>query len=278
MVELIKRILNFYINSSIHVALAASAFTWITFIQFELDCNSNIFYFVFFATITGYNFVKFFGVAKFHHRSLASWLKMIQVFSLISFLAMCYYAYGLNTNSLLVLFVSGLITFLYAIPLLPMTYFRDSQMNLRQISGLKIYLIALVWTISTVFLPLVESDMSIDSDALITGAQRFVFVIVLMLPFEIRDLNYDSLKLGTIPQKIGVKNTKTIGVLLLIVFFLIECFKDELTGDSILSTLIIVFITLMLVMFSHKNQSKYYSAFWVESVPIVWLVVLLVLG
>ena len=275
MVELLKRILNFYLNSSIHVALAASAFTWITQIQFKLDHDSSVLYFVFFATITGYNFVKFFGVAKFHHRRLASWLKVIQVFSLISFIAMCYYAYDLKSDSLWILFVSGLITFLYAIPLLPMTYFRDSQMNLRQISGLKIYVIALVWTITTVFLPLVESGISLGSDALIIGIQRFVFVIVLMLPFEIRDLNYDNLKLGTIPQKIGLRNTKAIGVLLLIVFFLLDYFKDELTGDSIISTLIIVFITLMLVMFSHKEQSKYYSAFWVESVPIVWLVVLL---
>ena len=98
-----------------------------------------------------------------------------------------------------------------------------------------------------------------------------------MLPFEIRDLNYDSLKLATIPQRIGVKNTKIIGVLLLMLFFFLEYFKDELTGNSILSTLIVMIITLLLVTFSNKNQSKYYSAFWVESLPIFWLVILLVL-
>ncbi len=275
--ELSKRILNFYINSSIHVALAASAFTYITLVQFGLAYNVNLLYFVFFATITGYNFVKYFGVAKFHHRSLAGWLKAIQVFSLISFIAMCYYAYGLKINTLLILSVSGLVTFLYAIPLLPMTYFRDPQKNLRQISGLKIYVIALVWMVITVLLPLIESDISLDSDVVITSMQRFLFVIVLMFPFEIRDLNYDSLKLATIPQKIGVKNTKIIAVLLLMVFFVLDYFKDELTSDSILSTLTIVFMTLLFV-FSNKNQSKYYSAFWVEGLPIVWLIILLMLS
>jgi hypothetical protein len=277
-VELLKRILNFYINSSIHVALAVSAFTWITLVQFGLAYNANLLYFVFFGTITGYNFVKYFGVAKFHHRSLAGWLKAIQVFSLISFIAMCYYAYNLKINTLLILSVSGLITFLYAIPLLPMTYFRDSQKNLRQISGLKIYVIALVWTFTTVLLPLVDNDISLNTDAVITSVQRFIFVIVLMLPFEIRDLNYDSLKLATIPQKIGVKNTKVSGVLLLIIFFVLDYFKDDLTSDSILSTLGIVFVTLLFMVFSNKNQSKYYSALWVESLPIVWLVILLMLS
>lgn len=276
--ETLKRILNFYINSSIHVALAVSALTWVTLIEFQLGFDKNLLVFVFFTTITGYNFVKYFGVAKFHHRSLAGWLKAIQVFSLVSFLAMVYYASKLNNETLLLLTVCGLITFLYAIPLLPMTYFRDSQKNLRQISGLKIYVIALVWTFTTVLLPLINNEIILNTDVVITSAQRFVFVIVLMLPFEIRDLNYDSLKLATIPQKIGIKKTKIIGVFLLVVFFLLEYFKDELTENKVLSVLIILFITLLSVIFSNKNQSKYYSAFWVESLPVIWLIILLLLS
>ncbi|WP_400081061.1 hypothetical protein [Winogradskyella sp. R77965] len=276
--DVFKRILNFYINSSIHVALAVYALTWLTLIQFGLDYDKNVLYFVFFATVTGYNFVKYFGVAKFHHRSLASWLKVIQVFSFIAFIAMCNYAYKLQFNTLLILSIFGLITFLYAIPLMPMRYFRDSQKNLRQIGGLKIYVIAIVWTYTTVFLPLMDNDIDINTDVVVTSLQRFIFVIVLMLPFEIRDLNYDSLKLATIPQKIGIKKTKIIGVLLLMVFFMLDYFKDKLDGYTILSTLIITFITLLFIIFSNKNQSKYYSAFWVESLPIVWLVILLMIS
>jgi hypothetical protein len=270
-----KHILNFYLNSSIHVALAAYALTWITLLQFELIYDKNVLYFVFFATITGYNFVKYFGVAKFHHRSLAGWLKAIQLFSFIAFIAMCYYALKLNKETLMYLSLVALVTFLYAVPLLPMRYFRDSQKNLREISGLKIYVIALVWAFTTVILPLLDNDIFLNADVIITSIQRFIYVIVLMLPFEIRDLKYDSLKLGTIPQKIGVKKTKIIGVLLLMVFFFLDYLKDELTGASILVSLIILSITLLLVIFSHKNQSKYYSAFWVEGLPIIWLVLLL---
>tara|TARA_R110002051_G_scaffold45354_1_gene91311 strand:+ start:38379 stop:39212 length:834 start_codon:yes stop_codon:yes gene_type:complete len=276
-VELLKRLFNFYLNSSVHVALSAFALTWVTLIEYDLEYHKNMLYFVFFASITGYNFVKYFGLAKFHHRSLANWLKVIQLFSLIAFLLMSYYFIFLKLSSMLYVIALAIITFLYAIPLIPRKYVFDEQQKLRDIGGLKVYVIALVWMLTTVILPLIENDKSLNTDVLITSMQRFCFIIVLMLPFEIRDLNYDSLKLSTIPQKIGVKRTKICGVLLLMVFMMLEFFKDELSTIAVISTLIIVFVTLLFLVFSHKNQSKYYSAFFVESLPVVWLIVLLVL-
>ena len=277
--EVLKRIFNFYLNSSIHVAIAAYSLAWVTLIELNLDYDKHLLCFVFFATITGYNFVKYFGVVKFHHRSLASWLKAIQVFSFIAFLAMCYYVLKLETETLILILILGIITFFYAIPIMvPKRYLFDDHKNLRQVSGLKIYLIALIWMFTTVILPIVNHNVLINSDMMITSIQRFSYVLVLMLPFEIRDLNFDSLKLATIPQKIGVVKTKIIGVILLVVFLILEFFKDELIEESIIATLTITFITLLFLLFSNKNQSKYYSAFWVESLPIVWLLILLLLG
>ncbi|MFT5846501.1 MAG: hypothetical protein ACJARX_000427 [Psychroserpens sp.] len=277
--RVLKTILDFYINSSIHVALAVYALSWITLLQFDIPYDGNMLYFIFFASITGYNFVKYFGLAKFHHRSLAQWLKTIQVFSGICFLLMCYYALKLEFETLLGISIFGLATFLYAIPIVPKTLYIDKQKNLRSIGGLKVYIIAIVWTGVTVFLPLVNNqfDTTID-DVLITALQCFFVVLVLMFPFEIRDLNYDSLKLATIPQKIGVKLTKFIGLLLLVLFYVLNFFKDDITIRYIVSSLIISLITLLFLIFATKNQNKYYSAFWVESLPILWLGILLLLS
>ena len=274
----LKRILNFYINSSVHVALSVYAMTWITLIEYGIEYDENTLYFVFYASITGYNFVKYFGLAKFHHRSLAGWLKAIQVFSFLAFLAMCYYAIQLEVKTIVVLSILGLITFLYAIPILPKKYFVDDKKNLRQISGLKVYIIALVWSFTTVILPLINNNIDLNFDTAIVCLQRFLFVIALMLPFEIRDLNYDSLKLGTIPQTIGVKKTKWYGVILLLVFVLLELFKHDVSNSVLISVVVISIITLVFILFSNKKQPKYYSAFWVESLPIVWLAILLMLG
>ena len=273
--KVLKSIFNFYLNSSIHVALAVYAMTWITLVQFDLPYSKNVLYFIFFASISGYNFVKYFGLAKFHHRSLANWLKIIQVFSAIAFVLMGYYFFQLNSNVWILILVLGLITFLYAIPLIPKKYLFDDQQNLREVGGAKVYIIALVWSLVTVLIPVLNTYVEISADVFITVLQRFCFVIVLMLPFEIRDLKYDSLKLATIPQKIGTKKTKIIGLLLLLVFLFLEFLKVKNDYSSIISTLIITLLTLMLLVLSSEKQSKYYSAFLVEAIPIVWLLILL---
>jgi len=261
------------------VALSVYALCWITLLEFSITYDETVLYFVFYATITGYNFIKYFGLAKFHHRSLANWLKIIQIFSAVCFVLMCFYAFKLSNKTLWYLIGFGAVTFLYAIPFLPKKIFLDDQKNLRSISGLKIYVIALVWSGVSVIIPLVNNDFSVlKTDVLITITQRFLLVMVLMLPFEIRDLKYDSLKLATLPQKIGVKETKVVGCLLLIAFYFLEFFKDNINATLISISLIVTFITIMLLIFSSKNQNKYYSSLFVESIPIWWLILLLVFG
>ncbi|WP_370101505.1 hypothetical protein [Xanthomarina gelatinilytica] len=273
---LLKQIFNFYIDSSIHVALAVFALSWVTLLEFGIPYDRAVLYFIFFASITRYNFVKYFGLERFHHRSLTNWLKLIQVFSLMCFIGMCYFALKLELISLVVILGFGVVTFLYAIPFLPNKILYDKHKNLRNVSGLKVYIIALVWAGVTVVLPLLNNHVPLDTNVVVTGFQRFVFVTVLMFPFEIRDLNYDSLKLATIPQQIGIKNTKMVGVLLLMLFFLLEFLKPQLNVEHTVSMLITMFVTLMFLIFANRNQGRYYSSFWVEGIPLVWLLLLLV--
>jgi len=271
----LKQLFNFYINSSIHVALAVYALTYITLIEYDIQYDEEVLYFIFYATITGYNFVKYFGIAKLYHRSLARWLKVIQIFSLMSFLLMCYYGLQLPAKILVYIALFGGITFFYAIPILPKRIFIDKHHNLRSIGGLKVHVIAAVWTGVTVFLPVLSNELPISADVLIIGVQRYIFVILLMLPFEIRDLKFDNLKLSTIPQKTGVKQTKIIGVVLALSIFLFEFFKDEITINGILVLLVVLVATLLFLLYSKIEQNKYYSSFWVEGLPIFWLILLL---
>lgn len=271
--NLIKQLFNFYLNSSVHVALSVVSLSYITLKEFGVVTDYNVLFFVFFATITGYNFVKFFGIAKWHYRSLAKWLKIIQIFSLFCFLFMCYFMMLLEIKVLLYLSVFAVITFLYAIPILPKRFYLDSNHNLRDISGLKVYIIGLVWAGVTVVLPLMNNDIAVDADVIITTLQRFVFVIALMLPFEIRDLAFDNFKLATIPQKIGVKQTKIIGLLLMMLFLFLEFFKNEVVAVNFVVLTIVTLITTGFIVFSKPSNSTYYSAFWVESIPIMWLLI-----
>ncbi|MBC3759468.1 hypothetical protein H7U19_13695 [Hyunsoonleella sp. SJ7] len=269
----LKQLFNFYINSSIHVALAVYALAWITLLELELDYDENLLYFIFYASITGYNFVKYFGIARFHHRQLADYLKWIQVFSFFCFALMCYYGFYLELKTLAVSLVLSVLTFLYAIPLSS-----NRKFALRNISGLKVYVIAFTWAGVTVMLPLVELNLEMNADIVLMMLKRFLFIVVLMLPFEIRDLKYDTATLGTLPQKLGLKGAKRLGIFLLILFFVMEFFKDETRVSYIFVLLVIAVITGIFVAFSKVSQGKYYSAFWVEGIPMLWLILLLMFG
>ncbi|WP_346883009.1 hypothetical protein [uncultured Algibacter sp.] len=271
--NLIKQLFGFYINSSIHVALSVYAMTWITLFELGLNYDESVLYFVFYATITGYNFVKYFGIAKFRHKALAKGLKLIQFLSFLSFILLCYYGYKLEFRTLVFLVGLGLLTFLYAIP-----FSIKKQLTLRNVSQLKIYIIALVWTGVTVFVPILNYNLCLNNDMILLGLQRFVFVIVLMFPFEIRDLKYDHLSLSTIPQRIGVKRTKVLGAILMLLFFIVEFLKDNINILDIAILSVITLITILLLVLSQITQRKYYSSFFVESIPIVWLLLILILS
>ncbi len=176
--RLLKQIFDFYINASIHVALAVYSLSFITLYQLNIFYDESILYFIFFASITGYNFVKYFGLAKFHYRSLANWLRVIQLFSLICFGFMIYYVLQLERNTLIIVTILALITLLYAIPLLPKNVFLDNKYNLRSVSGLKVYIIAFVWAFATIVLPVVNNDHTLNFDVIVMLLQRLAPALI----------------------------------------------------------------------------------------------------
>ncbi|AXT62884.1 hypothetical protein D1816_21925 [Aquimarina sp. AD10] len=161
---------------------------------------------------------------------------------------------------------------MYTVPVFP------NNKNLRSLAGVKIFIIGAVWAGITVLVPLVYAGENLmNFDFIVEIVQRFLFIVVMMLPFEIRDLQYDDLSLETVPQKIGVTRTKVFGSILLVLFLLLTAVKDELNSIEILSTILITTISLLFLWGTEKKQSEYYCSFWVESVPIFWLLILFVL-
>ena len=267
----IKSVFNFYLDSSIHVSLAVLAFTLATFFEYNLPIEKPMLGFIFFGTITGYNFVKYAGIAGLHHRSLAKNLKLIQLFSLLSFGFFLFYLFQVPRPVIITSAILGIMTLLYVVP-----FFKNK--NLRSFNGLKIFIVALVWAGVTVLLPWVHFEADFSKDIWISFLQRFLWVLVLIIPFEIRDMVYDSNSLGTLPQKFGIRITKKIGYFFLLLMAVIEGFKDEITLSFSLSFFVMLILTGILVRLSKKNQSSYYSAFWVEAIPIYWLGIILIVN
>lgn len=269
--RIFKNIFSFYVNSSIHVAFAVVALVAVTKLQHRISFQEDLLLFVFFGTITAYNFVKYAGIARLHHRSLTINLKVIQIFSLGCFLAFIYYALQVPGNVLLLGLVLGFITLLYAIPVF------NGGKNLRMIKGLKVHVISFIWAGATVLIPLIAYRTLLETGVALEFMQRYLLVLVLLFPFEIRDLKYDKIHLRTIPQRMGVRRTKRYGLLLLVVFVVAEVLKITATTASLVAVTVVAILTGAIIQKSDQNQSKYFASFWVEGVPVLWFLLLWIL-
>jgi len=183
---------------------------------------------------------------------------------------MGYFAYTLSFKTLQYTFGLGLITVFYVLPVF------SQKRNLRSLKGLKIYSIALVWAGVTVILPVVQNEILLDWDIWIMGIQRFLFIVILTIPFEIRDLKYDQAELGTLPQVLGVEQTKKIGLLLILVFSVVTLFIDNYRWPELIGIIIISVLLLLITLKLKEEQSKYYASFWIEGVPILWVLILFI--
>ena len=99
----------------------------------------------------------------------------------------------------------------------------------------------------------------------------------MILIFEIIDLNTDDPHLKTVPQQIGVKQTKILGLFLLVPFYFLEFFKNNFIEKQLFVNLVLVVMLSLFLIFSNENRSKYYSSFWVESIPIFWWMLVVVI-
>jgi hypothetical protein len=87
------------------------------------------------------------------------------------------------------------------------------------------------------------------------------------------DSKTDHKELNTLPQTFGTNSTKMLGILLVIPFILLEFIKLH---PSYL-VLPIGIITVIFIDFTEWKRNKYYTSFWVESVPILWWLMLLLI-
>ena len=266
----LKNAFELYLNSSIHVSLAVVSFCLISYLHYNVTIAWDLIFFIFFASVSGYNFVKYAGIAKLYHLRLARNLRLIQIFSLLCFTGLVFFSFKLKFVSLLIVGIMGMVTFFYAFPVL------SKRRNLRSLPGIKIFIIAFVWAGTTVALPLSSLPNIEFHSQFIEFTQRLLFVIVLILPFEIRDLHYDDQKLGTIPQIIGVQKTKFLGIILLCIIAVIELFQIKIIGKNILPLFASLMLTGIFLWKSKINQKEFFSSFWVESIPIVYFVLELV--
>ncbi len=269
--KFLKQLLDFYINSSIHVALSCFALVKVTYLMLNITNDNSVAFFAFFGTIVGYNFVKFDALARANKNKMRSQLKAITLISFAALLLVIFYFFKLQFTTKISATFFLVLTILYTLPFFPNTK------NARNWAGLKIYIVAICWVGVTVMLPILNSEISFQNFFYIIALQRFLLIFSIILIFEIIDLKTDDPHLKTVPQQIGVKRTKILGFVLLMVFCGLGFFNSNFQFLELLLNFVIAIVIAIFLVFSNENRSKYYTSFWVESVPILWWLIYLFL-
>ena len=266
----IKKLFDFYIKSSFHLGVCVVSLYIISIYKLQIDLNYYILTCLFSSTIVVYNFIKYASTLPYYFFVQNAPIKKIQIVSFFFGIFLLYSLFFLSVEALFFGFFLFLICVLYVFPI------NHSISNFRNRSKIKIFLVAICWSGSTVIFPFIESNNINYGDSMLLFVQFFLFVIVCTVPFEIRDLKYDSNDLKTIPQIYGTNNSKYISYVLIFIFFSIS-FISNGTSIDLISDLLISFVLVFIIYLTKENQGKYFSSFWVESLPIYWLIIQFIL-
>lgn len=215
---------------------------------------------IFFATLFDYNLHRLVTVLS-NKEALNSdkhkWLKeylnlfyVLVVFSVIGFLIAVYFA---KREVLITLSPFAFITLFYSLPV-----FKNQKylFRLREIPILKIFLISIVWSATTILLPIVQSGKSFDYlHVALMLIERFLFVFAITIPFDIRDMQGDEQSgLKTIPLIIGVKKSMILANTLIMLFLLISVYHYQSSIAFTLLTFVLSAISTLYFLNSKTLQ------------------------
>lgn len=255
----------FYIQASFHVALALVSLLVFTQQLFTVAVPPAYYGTLFFGSVAGYNAIKYGAEPWKYRKTRGGWNRAIVWASLAAALLAGLFLIQLAPGYWLLLGLSATVAALYALPVLP--GFR----NLRSFGLLKVLLVALVWTLLTLLIPLWESGYLWEWDLLVEGMQRLLWVWLLMLPFEVRDMRVDPEALRTLPRRLGLKKIRWLGWAGAFLFVAASLMKDSISEGELLVKAVAGLLTGLGVHFGREEQAAYYASFWIEAIPMAAL-------
>ena len=231
------------------------------------------------ATLAAYNFMRLFQIfdnQSFSGAPLHIWIAerrwFVVAITLVSSAAAFYFFLQFETVTRYFIIPLAILAGFYSVRI-PLT----GGSRLREIPGLKIFLISALWALVTVSLPAVEAGIFGSTQVALLTLERFLFIFAITLPFDIRDLPYDAPAMNTLPQRFGVSGAKGIA-LFAILFLDIVLIAEWGIGFYSLKELIaligIAEIAAVLVYFTNEERSDAYFTVVIESLSLLLFVVL----
>ena len=108
---------------------------------------------------------------------------------------------------------------------------------------------------------------------------RLFFVFAITIPFDIRDLSFDNSRLKTIPIVFGEIKARVIAIIFLM-FSELMCvglyFSNSLSSHYFLAISMSFLLASIFILNSTKEKSEMYFSFGVESISVIFYIILLI--
>jgi len=279
-------ILDFLLFSNFFIAICAVAQGLVTYHLLKAKPSEHVLAFLFFSTLLIYNLAVLLSKPKAPQNSpfkRVRWIFGHHRFTISTTLisALCLIPLGLLylsfESKLLMVFV-GLLAVAYNIPFLTLN---SKKIGLRNIPGIKLFLIAFVWASSCVLLPIVELESSHQiqvplSETVLLVAKRFLFICAITVPFDIRDLFQDKLyELKTIPVVLGEKKAWIFCQALLAIYVLLLVLFTKNVNLDVIGLTLTVILTGWLIFKSNFKRNEYYYFFYLDGTMLLQYLILL---
>lgn len=264
--QTLRKLLDFYLDASIHVALAVLALFWITVYFLNLAPNYYLAGLVFFGSIVFYNIAKDSIGVHSVFRGSKRYYRSVRFLSMASLLVALFFFFQLSAVLRWRIVLVAALAGLYLIPL------PGKRPSMRYWAWLKVTWVGFAWSAVTVFLPVSASTFDEQGEWILLALQRVLMVVSMMIPFEIRDAATDPEGMQTIPQRFGLRTTRWVGYTLLLLFFVLIFLRERFSLVELAFGFVFAVVMYLGIRGARPRQDRYYASFWIEAIPIfLWM-------
>lgn len=282
----LRQSIDLLLYSNVFVALCAVAQALVTYQLLKIEPEIFVLGILFSSTLAVYNFSIL--LCKPENPSSSSsarirWIfahhRMMITLSIISILSIIPLSLFLSTTAMILLIGLALISVAYSIPLFSI---QEKKFGLRNIPGLKLFLIASVWSLSCVLLPILEMEnnqlifISLN-DTLLLLTNRFLFIAAITVPFDIRDIYQDKFyELKTIPLLFGERWALIISQGMLVTYLSLLVLFTQQFDSNFFGLCLSIIITGWLIYRSKWKKDEYYYLLFLDGTMILQFVLLMI--
>jgi 4-hydroxybenzoate polyprenyltransferase len=257
--------LRFIVSHSIFIAICAAALCFQTAILLQAKLSAWFYSFIFFSTICSYNFYWLLSSYSFVPQKIIFHLRKYYSNSLVLLIAAAGLAVSLAhlIEIVPVIAVAAVLTFLYAVPLLPFKWVQVAK----KAGVLKTVLLAFTWAFITVYIPYQYAGTDNPTALYLLFLIRFLFMLMLCIIFDARDTGIDKIRgLQSLTTMLSASAVKLIMFFLFAMFLAAGVLYRVYFNEPLQIAALMVIGAAVAVAYYHslKKQGYFFYYFFID--------------